>query len=201
MTALMTSPAVALLVKATLLLALGLLVATRIRRSAHELRHMVLLATIGATLALPFALIAAPHWDAPLLPSEGTVPATISTSVEDSDLAPTSSVIAPARVVIAPQASSPTASVARLALGQPSRHPRGDLARRIVGRDSPARRRLFPAASHHAARMAASIHRVDGAPGLRACSRARREERRPAREPRCEHSAHLGFARRCHSPA
>ena len=59
---------IALVAKVTLVLALGLLVTSRVRRSAPELRHMLLLIAIVASMALPLALVIAPTWDAPILP-------------------------------------------------------------------------------------------------------------------------------------
>lgn len=69
MSSLMMSPAVAMLAKVTLLLMLGLLVASRIRSTSPELRHLLLFSTLASALALPFALVLLPRWDAPLLPS------------------------------------------------------------------------------------------------------------------------------------
>ncbi|MDB4888190.1 MAG: peptidase BlaR1 [Gemmatimonadetes bacterium] len=69
MSSLMTSPVVAMLAKVTLLLVLGLLVASRIRSTAPELRHLLLFSTLASALALPFALVLLPRWEAPLLPS------------------------------------------------------------------------------------------------------------------------------------
>ena len=66
--ALSGSFAVSLLAKMTLVLALGVFVAARARRDRAELRHMILLITIGSALVLPVALMIIPRWDAPLLP-------------------------------------------------------------------------------------------------------------------------------------
>jgi bla regulator protein blaR1 len=80
MTSLVMSPAVAMLVKVTLLLALGLLVASRIRSTSPELRHLMLVTTLASALALPFALIVLPRWEAPLLPSRALPAVPVSTS-------------------------------------------------------------------------------------------------------------------------
>ena len=83
MTSLMTSPAVAMLLKVTLLMALGLLVASRIRSTAPELRHLLLFTTLASALALPFALVVLPRWEAPLLPSR-VAPVIATTSLVQS---------------------------------------------------------------------------------------------------------------------
>ena len=72
MSSLMSSPAVAMLAKVTLLMVLGLLVASRVRSTAPELRHLLLFTTLASALALPVALVFLPRWDAPLLPSRAT---------------------------------------------------------------------------------------------------------------------------------
>ena len=59
----------ALLVKLTLILALGLLVAASLRVSAPSLRHLVLFATLASCLALPALMLLSPQWDVQLLPS------------------------------------------------------------------------------------------------------------------------------------
>ena len=65
----MTSFIPALLVKLTLILALGLILAASLRASAPSLRHLVLFATLASGLALPVVMLLSPQWDVPVLPS------------------------------------------------------------------------------------------------------------------------------------
>jgi beta-lactamase regulating signal transducer with metallopeptidase domain/DUF4097 and DUF4098 domain-containing protein YvlB len=58
-----------LLVKVTLILAIGLSVAAIVRQSAPSLRHLVLFATVASSLVLPVVMGLSPRWDVPLLSS------------------------------------------------------------------------------------------------------------------------------------
>jgi len=64
---LLGNPVVALLAKVTLLMACGLLLAD-LWRAGPALRHSVLVASVGGALALPLLSLAAPRWDAAILP-------------------------------------------------------------------------------------------------------------------------------------
>ena len=73
----MTPFIVSLLVKATLILALGLIVTASLRSFGPSFRHQVLLVTLGSCLALPALIVLAPAWDVRVLPS--TVGANVAT--------------------------------------------------------------------------------------------------------------------------
>lgn len=62
-----------LLVKSSLILALGLCVAAALRGATASLRHLVLLATLGAALALPATMALSPKWDVALIPAAASV--------------------------------------------------------------------------------------------------------------------------------
>jgi beta-lactamase regulating signal transducer with metallopeptidase domain len=74
----MTPFIVSLLVKATLILALGLIVTASLRSFGPSFRHQVLLVTLGSCLALPALILLAPAWDVRVLPSP--VAASVTTS-------------------------------------------------------------------------------------------------------------------------
>ncbi|MFL5637033.1 MAG: M56 family metallopeptidase [Gemmatimonadaceae bacterium] len=57
----------ALLVKLTLILAIGLALAASFRNSSASLRHMILFATLVSGLALPAAMLLTPRWNVPVL--------------------------------------------------------------------------------------------------------------------------------------
>jgi beta-lactamase regulating signal transducer with metallopeptidase domain len=57
-----------LLVKLTLILTFGLVVAASARSFSPSLRHLILLATIGGVLALPLAMWVSPQWNVALIP-------------------------------------------------------------------------------------------------------------------------------------
>jgi beta-lactamase regulating signal transducer with metallopeptidase domain/DUF4097 and DUF4098 domain-containing protein YvlB len=59
----------ALLLKLTLILALGLIIAATLRASSPSLRHLVLFATLASSLALPVTMLLSPRWNVQLLPS------------------------------------------------------------------------------------------------------------------------------------
>jgi beta-lactamase regulating signal transducer with metallopeptidase domain len=63
----MTPFIASLLVKLTLILALGLIAARSFRSFGPALRHQVLLVTLGSCLVLPLALVLAPQWDVRVL--------------------------------------------------------------------------------------------------------------------------------------
>lgn len=65
----MTSFIPALLVKLTLILALGIVIAATFRAAAPSLRHLILFAAISCSLALPIVMLLTPRWDAPILPA------------------------------------------------------------------------------------------------------------------------------------
>ena len=80
-----------LLVKLTLILALGLIVTRGLRSFGPALRHQVLLATLGSCLVLPLALVVAPQWDVRVLqPVAGTDNAAII-AADAPDIAPSPS--------------------------------------------------------------------------------------------------------------
>ena len=58
----------ALLAKLTLVLALGLIVAATLRSLSPSLRHLILVAAFGSSLALPLAMLMSPQWNVPMLP-------------------------------------------------------------------------------------------------------------------------------------
>lgn len=78
----MTPFIVSLLVKITLLLAVGLIAAASVRSFGPSLRHQVLLVTLGSCLLLPVLMVLAPRWDVGVLPpaTEANVPSTIHSS-------------------------------------------------------------------------------------------------------------------------
>ena len=65
----MTPFIASLLVKVTLILALGLIVTASLRRFGPSFRHQVLLVTLGSCLSLPVLILLAPSWDVGVLPS------------------------------------------------------------------------------------------------------------------------------------
>jgi beta-lactamase regulating signal transducer with metallopeptidase domain len=65
----MTPFIVSLLVKVTLLLALGLIASASLRRFGPSFRHQVLLVTLGSCLMLPVFIALTPRWDVGVLPS------------------------------------------------------------------------------------------------------------------------------------
>lgn len=71
----MTSFVPALLAKVTAVLALGLIAVFLMRAFAPSLRHVVLLATLGAALALPVVMTISPQWRVAILPAETSVSA------------------------------------------------------------------------------------------------------------------------------
>ncbi len=58
----------ALLIKLTLILSLGLIVAATLRSLSPSFRHLILYATLASSVALPFAMWMSPQWDVPVLP-------------------------------------------------------------------------------------------------------------------------------------
>jgi beta-lactamase regulating signal transducer with metallopeptidase domain len=73
----MTPFIVSLLVKVTLILALGLIATASLRNFGPSFRHQVLLVTLGSCLSLPALILLAPRWDVRVLPaSVGTAPVT-----------------------------------------------------------------------------------------------------------------------------
>lgn len=62
----------ALLVKLSLILVLGLIVVGLMRGFSPAARHLVLLATLAASLALPVVMLVSPQWKVALLPSSGS---------------------------------------------------------------------------------------------------------------------------------
>lgn len=71
----MTSFIPAVLVKLTLILMLGLVVAASLRAAAASLRHLILFATICSGLALPVVMLLTPRWDATVLPAPSALTA------------------------------------------------------------------------------------------------------------------------------
>lgn len=64
----MTAFIPALVIKLTLILALGLFVATTLRSFSPSLRHIILFATLASGLALPLVMLLSPRWNVALLP-------------------------------------------------------------------------------------------------------------------------------------
>ena len=58
----------ALLIKLTLILSLGLVVAATLRSLSPSFRHLVLYAALASSAALPFVMGVSPEWNVPLLP-------------------------------------------------------------------------------------------------------------------------------------
>ena len=83
---------IALLMKVTVVVALGLSIATFLRGLASEQRHLVLLATIVTAFLLPMGVAVAPRWSPPILPARQSAPATLPFSpvVPRSDATPQS---------------------------------------------------------------------------------------------------------------
>jgi beta-lactamase regulating signal transducer with metallopeptidase domain len=67
---------IALLMKVTVVVAVGLSIATFVRRLGSEQRHLVLLATIVTALMLPLGIALSPRWSPPILPARQSGPAT-----------------------------------------------------------------------------------------------------------------------------
>ena len=59
----------ALLIKLTIILSLGLVVTATLRSLSPSLRHLILYATLGSSVALPLAMLMSPEWSVPVLPS------------------------------------------------------------------------------------------------------------------------------------
>ena len=59
----------ALLIKLTLILSLGLVVAATLRSLSPSFRHLVLYAALASSAALPFVMGVSPEWNVPLLPA------------------------------------------------------------------------------------------------------------------------------------
>jgi beta-lactamase regulating signal transducer with metallopeptidase domain len=77
----MTPFIVSLLVKVTLILALGLIATASLRNFGPPFRHQVLLVTLGSCLSLPALMLLAPRWAVRVLPaSAGTAPMTAAVS-------------------------------------------------------------------------------------------------------------------------
>jgi beta-lactamase regulating signal transducer with metallopeptidase domain len=64
----MTSFIPVLLAKLTLVLAIGLIVAATLRSLSPSHRHLILVATVASSLALPIAMVLSPQWNVPMLP-------------------------------------------------------------------------------------------------------------------------------------
>ena len=64
----MTAFIPALLIKLTLILAVGLTVAAVLRSLSPSLRHLVLFATLASGLSLPLVMFISPQWNVPVLP-------------------------------------------------------------------------------------------------------------------------------------
>src|SRR3954469_5240810 len=58
----------ALLIKVTIVLAVGLTIVAVLRAAAPSLKHIVLFATLTSTLLLPLAMAVSPSWNVPVLP-------------------------------------------------------------------------------------------------------------------------------------
>ena len=71
---------IALLMKVTVVVALGLSIAMFVRRLSSEQRHLVLLASIVTALMLPLGIAVSPRWSPPILPARQSVSPTVTTS-------------------------------------------------------------------------------------------------------------------------
>lgn len=90
----MTPFIVSLLVKVTLILALGLILVASLRSFGPALRHQVLLVTLVSCLVLPLAIMLAPQWDLRVLPpvtATDNPAATISADRPVRDIGPPTS--------------------------------------------------------------------------------------------------------------
>jgi beta-lactamase regulating signal transducer with metallopeptidase domain/DUF4097 and DUF4098 domain-containing protein YvlB len=105
----MTPFIVSLLVKVTLILALGLIAAASLRSFGPSLRHQVLLVTLGCCLSLPALILIAPRWDVRLLPAWVGAGAT----TPGVSAAPATSEVRRANPVAGADAVSPTPARAR----------------------------------------------------------------------------------------
>ena len=84
----------ALLIKVTLILALGLIAVAMVRNFGPALRHQVLLVTLGGSLVLPLAMMFAPQWDLRVLPpvvATGNGAVTVSADPSALDIGPSTS--------------------------------------------------------------------------------------------------------------
>jgi beta-lactamase regulating signal transducer with metallopeptidase domain len=91
---------IALLMKVTVVVALGLSIATFVRRLGSEQRHLVLLATIVTVLMLPLGIAVSPRWSPPILPTQ-SVPTTLPFSSAAPRPPEATLVSAPAERVVA----------------------------------------------------------------------------------------------------
>ncbi|HEX9607357.1 MAG TPA: M56 family metallopeptidase [Gemmatimonadaceae bacterium] len=64
----MTSFIPVLLAKLSLIMALGLILAATLRSVSPSHRHLILVATLACSLALPIAMVLSPQWNVPVLP-------------------------------------------------------------------------------------------------------------------------------------
>jgi beta-lactamase regulating signal transducer with metallopeptidase domain len=64
----MTPFVLALLIKLTLILSLGLVIAATLRSLSPSFRHLVLYAALASSAALPFVMGVSPEWNVPVLP-------------------------------------------------------------------------------------------------------------------------------------
>jgi beta-lactamase regulating signal transducer with metallopeptidase domain len=110
---------IALLLKVTVVIAIGLLVAAFPRRLASEQRHLVLLVTVVVALALPLGGLVTPHWSAPILPAQPTPAAPLYYSAapraSDAALVSAGPLLLPTSNV--PLVRVPAAGARRAALG------------------------------------------------------------------------------------
>ena len=106
---------IALLMKVTVVVALGLSIATLVRGLSSEQRHLVLLATIVTAFLLPLGTAVSPRWSPPILPARAstTIPP-VSPAVARAKATPRS---APAVRTVGSQRDNP-ASLGRTNVGR-----------------------------------------------------------------------------------
>lgn len=81
----MTAFIPALLIKLTVILAVGLTVAAVLRSFSPSLRHLVLFAALSSGLALPLVMFMSPQWDVPVLPRSFSTNGATSNSTADRE--------------------------------------------------------------------------------------------------------------------
>jgi beta-lactamase regulating signal transducer with metallopeptidase domain len=103
---------IALLMKVTVVVAVGLSIAIFVRRLTSEQRHLLLLATIVTVLMLPLGNAVAPGWSPPILPARRSVSPTLPFSSAAPRPPEATLVSAPATRVVASQRAN-TSSLGR----------------------------------------------------------------------------------------
>ena len=103
----MTAFIPALLVKVTLIFAIGLVVATAMRRVSSSVRHLVLLATLVCGVTLPALMLISPTWEVGVLPkSTATLVPDIAAAIRNGAPSPSLTAPPPATTLPAEERSS-----------------------------------------------------------------------------------------------